>query len=206
MDISIVGFGNLGEALANAWHSKGHHLTIGTRNPKSESAIKAAEKGMKIGSISEAINANEIVLLAVPFPVAKTVLKVNPVVKDKIILDATNPLLHSALEGYETAAQAVAAWSGSKRVVKVFNSTGVANLENPLYNGFVIETFICGDNAPAKEIAKSLAKDVGFDVVDLGGLSSAIHLENLARLWIHLAYVQGEGPDFAFKILKRKSN
>jgi predicted dinucleotide-binding enzyme len=36
----------------------------------------------------------------------------------------------------------------------------------------------------------------GADVVDAGGLDAAIHLEDLARLWIHLAGRHGRGIGF----------
>lgn len=47
-----------------------------------------------------------------------------------------------------------------------------------------------------------LASDIGFDVLDVGGLDTVEHVENLAKLWIHLM-LTGHGRDFAFKVIKR---
>jgi predicted dinucleotide-binding enzyme len=39
--------------------------------------------------------------------------------------------------------------------------------------------------------------------VDTGSLETARHLENLAALWIYLAFKGGWGPGFTFKMVKR---
>ena len=61
----------------------------------------------------------------------------------------------------------------------------------------------CGDDAGAKAIAASLARTLGFEPVDLGGLAEARLLEPFALVWIKLALVQGQGRDFAFGLLRR---
>jgi predicted dinucleotide-binding enzyme len=48
-----------------------------------------------------------------------------------------------------------------------------------------------------------LVKDVGFEALDAGDLSSARLLEPLAMLWIKLALAQGLGRDFAFLLARR---
>ena len=47
------------------------------------------------------------------------------------------------------------------------------------------------------------AGDVGFDAVDCGPLSAARFLEPFAMTWIHLAFKQGMGRQFAFALLRR---
>jgi len=42
-----------------------------------------------------------------------------------------------------------------------------------------------------------LARDLGFEPLDVGDRSAAVHLENLARLWIHFAIREGN-REFAF--------
>ena len=67
------------------------------------------------------------------------------------------------------------------------------------------DTFICGDDSGAKSIVRKLAMEMGFDVLDVGPLSNARLLENLALLWIELAFRQEMGPNIAFKLLTRTS-
>jgi len=47
-----------------------------------------------------------------------------------------------------------------------------------------------------------LAADIGFEVIDVGGLESSALLENLAALWIHMLR-SGMGRDMAFKLLRK---
>lgn len=76
-------------------------------------------------------------------------------------------------------------------------------MENSRYPEGAPAMFYCGDDASAKKAAAQLASDLGFEPVDAGGLTSARLLEPLAMLWIHLAYGQGVGRDFAFRIMRR---
>jgi hypothetical protein len=55
----------------------------------------------------------------------------------------------------------------------------------------------------AKSEVKKLAMEIGFNVVDAGPLSNARLLENLALLWIELAFRQKMGPNIAFKLMTR---
>ena len=97
----------------------------------------------------------------------------------------------------------VAGWASGAQVVKIFNCTGSNNMENPRYAEGAATMFYCGDHASAKAIAAQLAQDLGFEPVDAGPLASARLLEPLAMLWVTLAYKQGMGRDFAFRLAHR---
>jgi len=49
----------------------------------------------------------------------------------------------------------------------------------------------------------ALATLIGFDAVDMGPLLAARYLEPFAMTWIHLAFRQGYGRQFAFALLRR---
>ena len=127
--------------------------------------------------------------------------------RGKILIDCTNPLasdLSGLTVGHTTSAgELVAEWARAARVVKAFNNTGAGNMADPNYGDAAAAMFICGDDPEAKKIVGGLAKELGFDVVDAGGLVMARYLEPLAMLWVRLAYVEGLGPNIAFKLLKR---
>jgi predicted dinucleotide-binding enzyme len=44
---------------------------------------------------------------------------------------------------------------------------------------------------------------MGLEVVDAGPLFRARLLEPLAMLWIALAYLEGQGPNIAFSLLRK---
>ena len=89
------------------------------------------------------------------------------------------------------------------RVVKIFNTTGFSNMENPEYGEGRSMMLYCGDDAQAKEVAAQLATELGFEPYDVGPLTEARLLEPFALVWIHLAVLQGMGSGFAFRLMRR---
>jgi predicted dinucleotide-binding enzyme len=63
--------------------------------------------------------------------------------------------------------------------------------------------FICGDDPESRETVARLAEDIGLDTCITGPLYHARYFEPMAMLWVDMAYLQGTGPDFAYKILRR---
>ena len=123
------------------------------------------------------------------------------------MVDCTNPIspdLKELIIGTTTSAgEKVAQWAKGARVVKAFNTTGAGNMANSLYASQAVTMFICGDDPEAKETVAQLAKDVGFEPCITGPLYHARYFEPMAMLWVDMAYLQGNGPDFAYKILRR---
>jgi len=52
-------------------------------------------------------------------------------------------------------------------------------------------------------MSKILGIDLGWKTLDVGPLSSSLHLEHMALLWIKMARVQGKGPGFVWAVLGR---
>jgi len=57
----------------------------------------------------------------------------------------------------------------------------------------------CGDHKGAKKTAAALIRDVGFNPVDLGGLSTARHIEPFSLLVAQIAYNGSAGPELAYR-------
>jgi predicted dinucleotide-binding enzyme len=202
MRITILGAGNIGLATGRKWKQTGHDITFGVRDVQSQNAYDAISEGFRVVPFQESMDNPEVVLFAVPFVIVDEVIKaIKSEWEDMIIIDATNPV-NTPTEPFSSGAHAIAAWTGGK-VIKAFNTTGVSNLSNPLYGDKAIETFICGEDPSAKAKVSTLGEELGFRVIDAGPLSNAVLLENLAKLWITLAYKLGKGPNFAFSLLER---
>ena len=60
-------------------------------------------------------------------------------------------------------------------------------------------------DASAKQAARALVVELGFEPMDAGPLARARLLEPFALLWITLAFTPGHGREFAFQLLKRDS-
>jgi 8-hydroxy-5-deazaflavin:NADPH oxidoreductase len=120
----------------------------------------------------------------------------------RVVADATNPM-GQPVAGGGSGAERVASLAPGAHVVKAFNTMGFETMASPVIEGRAALALMAGDDVGAKEVVASLARDLGFDAVDAGGLTAARHLESLAELWVHLAMRAGLGRDMAFALLRR---
>ena len=209
MKIGIIGTGNMGKELGKIWAEKNHQIMFGSRDPvNARKLANSFEKNVLGGTYADAAQYGEVVVLAVPWSAAQESIQVVGDLNKKIVIDCTNavaPQLGGLLLGHTTsAAEKIAEWAKSAKVVKAFNSLGAENLTKLQFGSQNASTFICGDDLEAKSIVSKLGEDIGFDVIDAGPLKNARLIEPLAMLWIDLAYNQGMGTDIAFKLLRRR--
>jgi 8-hydroxy-5-deazaflavin:NADPH oxidoreductase len=210
MNIGIIGSGNVGGALGTRWAQKGHQVTFGSRTPDDadmKKLLDRAGKNARAAKLDDAAAANDILLFAMPWPIAKDVLAGLGSLAGKVLIDATNPLLPD-LSGLSvgtttSAGEQVAEWTKGAKVVKCFNTVGNSIMENDSFANGKPVMFYCGDDAGAKKMVHQLADDIGFDAQDAGPLTQARLLEPFALLWISLAYQQKWGREFAFQTLRR---
>lgn len=208
MRIAVIGIGMVGGTLGRRWAQAGHEVMFGVREPSSEKVgqlLAEAGANARAGSVAEAAAFGEVVVLATPWSGTEDAIRQAGDLSGKIVLDCTNPLAPdmSGLVGDRSAAEQAASWARGAKVVKIFNSTGFKNMDDPQYGDDRVTMFYCGDDAEAKKVAAGLAGELGFEPVDAGPLAEARSLEYLALLWIHLAYVQKLGPGIAFKLIRR---
>ena len=211
MKIGILGAGNVGGNLGTVWAAKGHDIVFGVRDPhspKAQAALKKAGPHVRFGTLADAAQLGEVVVVATPWPATEGVLCACGPLTGKIVIDVTNPVhadLSGLMVGHTTsAAEQIAKWTSGARVVKAFNTVGAGNLLDVHFDGHVATMPICGDDPTAKEIVGQLVRDVGFEVIDAGPLRVARWLEPLAMLWIHLAVKEGLGPHIGLKLLRRE--
>jgi predicted dinucleotide-binding enzyme len=209
MRIAVIGIGMVGGTLGRRWAQEGQEVMFGVREPASEKVgqlLAEAGANARAGSVAEAAAFGEVVVLATPWSGTEDAIRTAGDLSGKVVLDCTNPLAPdmSGLVGDRSAAEQVAAWAKGAKVVKIFNSTGFKNMDDPKYGDDRVTMFYCGDDAEAKKVAAGLAEGLGFEPVDAGPLSEARSLEYLALLWIHLAYGPAKlGPGIAFKLIRR---
>jgi predicted dinucleotide-binding enzyme len=210
MRIGIIGAGNVGGTLGQAWAKKGHAICFGVRQPqddKTRQLVQSLGGKAQAGTVAEAAAFGEVVVLATPWRATEAAVRAAGDLSGKPLIDCTNPLKpdFSALElGFNTSgAEQVAGWARGAKVFKAFNTTGFNNMANPVINGVRTVMFVCGDDEAVKPTILKLAADVGFDAVDAGKLVNARLLEPWGMLWIHLAFSGSVGRDFGFALLRR---
>ena len=198
MKIGILGAGNVGSALGNSWQRHKHEIMFGSRN-------REAEQGpAHFGTMQEAAQFGEVVVLALPWQVAHDVLpSLN--LAGKVVIDCTNVRSPTpdAKHPFASGVQALQARASAGNFVKAFNTTGANNMADPTYPGGALVMFYCGDDAGAKKAVHQLIQHIGFEPCDLGPLSNARLMEAQAELWIWLASKGGLGREFGFHLVRR---
>jgi 8-hydroxy-5-deazaflavin:NADPH oxidoreductase len=175
MSYAIIGFGKIGQALANAFARNGIEVSVATTRDPESFASAAAAIGPTIipKTLAEAVKA-DTVFLAVRFESHKDVAKALPTWKGKTIVDVTNAygVSPEELGGQPSSAKVVAqAFTGGK-LVKGFNHLVAAVLgQDPAAHGGRRVVFLASDDDGAAAEICALAENLGFSPIKLGGLS-----------------------------------
>ena len=218
MNIAIVGAGNVGGALGRSWAKAGHHIVYGVRDPRAEKTVAlvtATGGGAAAATVADAVRTAAVIALATPWDATVAALQSagEGAWREKILIDATNPLkftpgvgLELALGFSDSGAENVARWAMGARVVKAFNTYGWENFANAHYPnaaGLRPVMFCAGDDRAAKTTVAELAGDSGFEAFDAGGLRAARELEPLALIWIRAAMSGTRTANFTWARLAR---
>lgn len=204
MRIAIIGTGNIGGTLARCWTKAGHDIVLGVRDVNSDKTqqLLADLPGVKVASVEEAAAQSTVIVLATPAGATEAVAKSLGNVEGKILIDTMNAVRDKP-SPYDSTYEALAAWTKAD-VVKAFNCVGFETLANPHFGDVTVEMYMAGGKPESKSMVRQLALDLGFaDCVDVGDESKVPLLESFALLWINLAFFQGKGRGFAFKLMER---
>ncbi|MEF8851019.1 MAG: NAD(P)-binding domain-containing protein [Haloarculaceae archaeon] len=199
MDVSILGTGNVGSALASGLSAAGHDVTLGSRDPDTADVATA---GVDVVTQRVAAERGDVVVLALPSAaVVDVAADLEAALAGKPVVDAANEYPTARAE--TPLAARIADAAPEAHVVKAFNTTGSNLMTDPVVDGEHATMFVAGDDESAVETVETLAADLGFDPVVAGGLDAAGHLEHLARFWISLS--QEYGRDIAFRLLQDRT-
>jgi predicted dinucleotide-binding enzyme len=183
--IAVIGTGNVGGALGPQFGKLGHQIIYGSREPaRQDVQALVARSGRNASAMlpADAAAAADIVVMATKWAQAEVALKSLGDLSGKIILDPNNAvrlddagMRHLALD--TSAAELIQGWAPNAMVVKAFNTLGAATMTDPTSAGGPMTIAIAGDDAKAKEVIAGLVTGIGFEVVDMGGISAARFIE-----------------------------
>ena len=209
MKLAFIGIGNVGFSIANNLQKKAHDIVIAHDNIKSESVLMAKEKNalFSVLPIQEAIEYSDVIFLATPFKFNKEILKPLDFL-GKILVDCTNPVgagISHGLQSQISGAEKVQEWAKNAKVVKSYTIYGFENLEQSSFPGYNVQPvmMIAGNDALAKKRIELLNSDLGFETLDVGGLSQSLHLEHMTLLWVKMVRMNGHHPNFTWAYLQR---
>ena len=178
MQIGILGSGNIGGNVARLLAHAGHTVRIAnSRGPHSlEGLVGEIGPNASAASGQEAVDASDIVIIAVPWTKREEALGEIEGWDGKIVIDAMNPYTEDfEIEdlGSKTSTEFTRALVPGARVVKAFNTIYYKRLGSegkPKGEQDRLAIPVASDDAAAKRVVMDLIDELGFDPVDNGGL------------------------------------
>ncbi len=204
MHIAIIGTGNVGSAIARGLKGKGHQVSLGARSPQAPDVMALAAECGAVAMLPEAaVEAADIVVLALPWAAAEKAVRALGPLAGKIVIDCMNPLgmvdgRLALTVGYSTSGgEMVQGWLPAARVVKTLNQVGAEIMARNDHLPQRPVMFMAGNDDTAKGQVASLLTDLGFAVLDAGDISKSRLLEPFAMVWINQALFRGKGRMWA---------
>lgn len=190
-DVTVIGTGNMGSAIAEVAAKGGAHVQVVARDVAKAEALAAQVGGTAAGVGDEL--AGSIVVFAVPFDAVDELVQVyGPSLGDKILVDITNPVDGTTFDGLTvpsdgSAAADLAAKLPTARVVKAFNTNFASTLSTGALGGSTTTVLVAGDDVDAKNALITVITAGGLAAEDAGSLKRARELESIGFLQITLA-------------------
>lgn len=211
MNIAFIGAGRVGAPLAARLAEAGHQVVLAESGGESASIAAALLRSSRLSSrpMVDAVRSADVVFVATPFPVVQEVLPpLADALAGKVLVDCTNPVgpgLTHGLRSERAGSEVVQSLAPGASVVKAFTIYGFENLEDASYPAYTVRPamLFCGDSPEAKVRVSQLISECGFEPVDVGALSQALHLEHMTLLWIRMVRVDGRSPNVVWAALRR---
>ena len=209
MKIGILGSGLMGSKLGLLWARCGHDVTFSYSRSDAKLARLSQEAGAAHGSVADAVQGADAVLLSVHWSNVADVLDRAGDMAGQIVLNCCVPLDDSNTDlvvGTTTSgAEELANMRPNTRWVSCFN-TVPSEAFLPVFERREEsprpQVLTYGDDAGAKEVAGGLIRDVGFDPLEAGPLRTARFVEPFAMVTAELAYAQPGGPALTYRFDK----
>jgi NADPH-dependent F420 reductase len=173
--VSIIGQGNMGQAIAGVASKGGHTVQL----------LGAGDSAIAV--------TGDIVILAVPYGAIDAVIaERGDSLAGKIVVDITNPVNFETFDSLTVPADSsatalIAERLPNARVLKAFNATFAGTLAAGTVGPLATTVLIAGDDADAKSILAGIITSGGLKAIDAGALSRARELEGIGFLQITLA-------------------
>lgn len=184
--VAIVGFGKVGTVLARLALGAGHRVLVaGSGDPAAISlTAEVLAPGVRTAWTSEAVEAADLVILAIPLRAARDLPR--DLLAGKVVVDAVNHWLEIDgprdlwLDPAESSSEHLQRVLPGARLVKGFNHLGYHDLEEsarPRGAPDRVAVALASDDPAAGATVAELVDDMGFDPLPIGPLRTGRVLE-----------------------------
>jgi len=208
MRIGILGSGRMGAKLGSLFARAGHEVIFSYSRDaaKLRRLARQAGHGARAGTVREAAQEADVLLLAVHWSRIPDVLKQAGKLAGKTVITCCLPMSDDderlVVARTTSGAEALARKIPQAHVVGAFGTVP----SEVLFDVYAARKrrqkpslVYYGDHASAKRTASRLIRDVGFEPVDAGPLKIARHAEPFTLLIAQLAYAGKGGPRLAYR-------
>lgn len=209
MRIGILGSGLMGAKLGTLFARAGHEVTFSYSHSeqKLEQLAQKAGKKARAGTVREAAEDADAVLLAVHWSRVRDVLKQAGTLAGKTVISCALPM--NADDSRLVVARTS---SGAEKLARMIPKARVVGAFGTVPSEVLFDVYAArrrkhrpslvyyGDDRRAKKLAARLIGDVGFEPVDAGPLRMARYAEPFTLLIARLAYETKHGPELAYRL------
>lgn len=200
--IAVLGTGQVGRVLAGRLADVGHDVVLGSRTASDDTrtfADAAGDADVVVNATGGIVSLDALTMAGADSLAGKP------------LLDLSNALDHSV--GFPPDVGATQTESNAERIQAAFPAARVVKWLNTMNNSLMADprqlpgahtTFLAGDDAQAKGVARGLLRDMGWseeEILDLGDLSASRGLELYLVLWLRMAGALG-GSGFNIHVVR----
>lgn len=181
MNIGILGAGHIGSTLAQKLAVQGHSVKLANSRGAASLRDLAAHIGVTAADQKDAVKDVEVIIVSVPLAnVPQLAELLSDVPQSVVLIDTTNyyPFRDGTLPALQ-AGQPESVWVSEqlgRPVVKAWNAALAQTLSGrgqPAGTPGRLALPVAGDDAEAKQIARRLVQNSGFDALDAGPLAES---------------------------------
>ncbi|MGL5892839.1 MAG: NADPH-dependent F420 reductase [Bacteroidia bacterium] len=201
MNIGILGTGSVGETIGSRLIELGHTVKMGSRTAANEKAAAwVAKEGASAsaGTFADAAVFGEIVFNCTKgeFSLDALTLAGAENLKNKVLIDIANPLDFSngmppslSISNTDSLGELLQRSFPDTHIVKALNTMWCGIMVNPRMLNGTHHTYICGNNADAKQKVAAILHQFGWaenEVLDLGDITNARGTESVLPIWLRV--------------------
>jgi predicted dinucleotide-binding enzyme len=211
--VGVLGSGEVGRRLAEGFHSRGHDVMIGSRDPAKPDLrewLSDGGAGIEAGTFAQTAAYGHLLVLAVLGDAAEAAIADAGAgnFTGKVVIDTMNPLDFSggfppklSICGDDSLGERVQKALPDAKVVKAFNTIGNPYFVDPKFPDGRPTMMIAGDDEAAKRTVADVLADFGWsDTVDIGGIEGSRELEAICIAWVKIGGARGAW-DHGFRLL-----
>jgi hypothetical protein len=185
MRVAIIGTGRMGKGFAKALSPR-HEVAMGSRDPARALAAARSVGAAGGGTYADATARARVVILTVPWHAMGETLAALGDLAGVTVIDVSFPYRKAEREALKpsSTAEEIQRMLPRAKVVKGWNHVHAKDLAAPEVDGIAASVLLAADDARAKKVAFQLARDMGFDPVDVGPLKACRELDRLVEVML----------------------